>query len=164
LRCAWAGSLAHRTARPRAQLLWWFPLYYVRADERAQTRARAPRAHYALSVRSPPPSPIPQTCKIGFLLWCQLPATRGAEFLYRRFLRPQLIARMPELDNFLAQQGALVGGAAAGMAAGGAGAGAAGLAMLAEGGLAGGLANAGNAVGGVGGGGGGGAGGGAKVD
>ena len=98
----------------------------------------------ALTVRPP----RPQTCKIGFLLWCQLPATRGAEFLYRRFLRPQLIARMPEIDNFLAQQGALIGGgAAAGLAAGGAGAGA-GLAMLAEGGLAGGLANAGNAVGG----------------
>jgi hypothetical protein len=118
----------------------------------------------ARAVRSLPHSPSPQTCKIGFLLWCQLPATRGAEFLYRRFLRPQLIARMPEIDNFLAQQGALVGGAAAGMAAGGSGVGAAGLAMLAEGGLAGGLANAGNAVGGGGVGVGGGAGGGAKVD
>ena len=133
----------------------------VRVRARANARAHCARARAA---RSPPPSPSPQTCKIGFLLWCQLPATRGAEFLYRRFLRPQLIARMPEIDNFLAQQGALVGGAAAGMAAGGAGAGAAGLAMLAEGGLAGGLANAGNAVGGGGGGGGGGAGGGAKVD
>jgi hypothetical protein len=123
--------------------------------------------------------PLYYTCKIGFLVWAQLPATRGAEFLYRRFLRPLLIAHMPAIDALLAHA-ALAGGAAgaaAGMAAGGAGA---GLAMLAEGGMAGaaggsggggglampaaGHAAAGGAAGGGGGGGGAGAAAAAKVD
>ena len=84
--------------------------------------------------------PLYWTAKIAFLLWLQSTTTRGAEFVYQRFLRPALMSHLGDIDALVARAGAVANAAGAGAGAA-AVAGAAALAAnaaLAEGGLAGG--------------------------
>ncbi|XP_039250136.2 uncharacterized protein LOC120327842 isoform X1 [Styela clava] len=39
--------------------------------------------------------------KVGFLIWLLSPYTKGAAFLYRKFVHPTLSRREPEIDRFL---------------------------------------------------------------
>jgi receptor expression-enhancing protein 5/6 len=46
--------------------------------------------------------PLYYTGKILFLVWCQAPLTRGAEFMYTHFLRAWFLAYQSKIDTYLA--------------------------------------------------------------
>ncbi len=46
--------------------------------------------------------PLYYTFKVAFLLWCQAPLTRGAEFMYKNFLRGWFLAYQSRIDNYIA--------------------------------------------------------------
>lgn len=47
--------------------------------------------------------PLYYTFKIAFLLWCQMPLTRGAEFMYKHFIRNVFLTYSNTIDQYVAQ-------------------------------------------------------------